>query len=1264
MSKVFQKVRTGINLGSLTADPSDPQAGDFYYNTVTNTFRQYISGAWHNIVGDDLVQLITNKQVGFSTFTDSTTTGSDASIASPTTGVVRLTNVSLVSIGGIPGGTPGLQVMLTNLTGNTITIINEDLSVATAANRILTGVGDVAMPNNAIFTFIYSGVLSRWQLVSSGGANTALSNLTPTAVNQSLNPTAVYTSVQAMPSTSPGFSGLDQQFAARFIPASNFSVGQVGFSITRNAATVGTMTAYIYSDSAGTPNAVLATSNPVPVASLSAGPVEVDFQFGTPFALTSGTTYYVAWGVTGVVAYPQINIGGTAVSFSDGPGWLALGGNHIAFAIYSSRTSPLTIGTAADPWDAATITQVNAGEIIYGSATDSTTTGSDATLAAFSTGIVRLTNGSLVSLGGIPAGTSGQQLIIENKTGNQLSIVNEDTGATAANRIQTGTGANASMANNASFEFVYDSTSSRWQLVGGTGSGGSGAKNYLTPIITSTSSGVPNVGNGNFEFGNTTGWSLAHSTLSSLFPTSVATAGTGFDSTHGGTAASGNLSLSTVTGGSQIDGSYSGSLVSSAASTAGDLLISKPFFIDASDQGKILPWAFNYKAVSGTFNFSGTSANTFAVYIYDVTNGAWISPVGVYNMVQSAGVGVATGSFVANSNSILYQIALININATAGAYSLTVDDFVVGSGSGASNNFGQGQAPTTTTISSGLSGTYTTPAGVQWIRVRMVGGGGGGGGSGSGTSGSAGNPGGSSVFGPFTATGGAGGFVGWSGSAPNATPGVGSGGYINLTGGPGQQVTDNGAFNIGGPAGGASFFGGAGKGSTNTSAGTPTGGNAAANSGSGGGAAGGGGTVQPAGSGAAGGYVEGIINNPAATYSWTLGTTGGGGAIGTSGGAGGSGASGIIYIDEYYSAPASGVSGQGIGVTGTVALATSTTTSQSIAAGGSTVTFATVTTDTNNSYNGVQTYTIPVSGIYNLSCVGYASPSANNAGTIFITIRKNASGLGPTIGTQLPSAGGQYAISVVQNGIRCNAGDTIDVFMSQSTTVTVLFTGLFSVVLDGGGVQATQNRVFAPPQLTSIAGSTTYTAPIGALYLKVTVHGGGGGGGPVTGSAGGTGGTTSLTGTGLNLVCTGGAGANPGNSPQSPPAGGTVTATTGLTVVYARSGGSGNSANNVTATAGMPGCAGWRGGAGGAGGVNIAGSAAATNSGAGGGGAGSSSGGGGGGAAGAILEGIIANPNPSITYTATIGAAGTAGAGAANGGAGGSGYIEIWAHFQ
>lgn len=224
---------------------------------------------------------------------------------------------------------------------------------------------------------------------------------------------------------------------------------------------------------------------------------------------------------------------------------------------------------------------------------------------------------------------------------------------------------------------LYIKNSAGTELVVGSGSG-SGNKNYLSSIVTSNGT---NNGNGDFELGNTTGWSLAHSTLSgTLFPTSVGSSGNTFSSaggSHGGSAASGTLSFAINTV-NRLAGNYSAALTSSGASTAGDMLISDGFMIDKEDYNRVLTVSFAYSVSSGTLNLSGTSANSFAVYIYNAASNAWIQPAGVYNMVQSNGTGICTATFQTAVSAQPWQVAIVNVNATAGAYSLIVDDFKVG----------------------------------------------------------------------------------------------------------------------------------------------------------------------------------------------------------------------------------------------------------------------------------------------------------------------------------------------------------------------------------------------------------------------------------------------------------------------------------------------------------------------------------------------------------------------------------------------------------
>jgi hypothetical protein len=104
-----------------------------------------------------------------------------------------------------------------------------------------------------------------------------------------------------------------------------------------------------------------------------------------------------------------------------------------------------------------------------------TTSGTGVALAAVSNSIVRLTNAALVSFNNIPAGFSGQKVIVVNRTTVDVSIIN-DAGGTAANRILTGTGADITLSIDAALTFEYDATTTRWQIVGG--SGGSAFTGY------------------------------------------------------------------------------------------------------------------------------------------------------------------------------------------------------------------------------------------------------------------------------------------------------------------------------------------------------------------------------------------------------------------------------------------------------------------------------------------------------------------------------------------------------------------------------------------------------------------------------------------------------------------------------------------------------------------------------------------------------------------------------------------------------------------
>lgn len=224
------------------------------------------------------------------------------------------------------------------------------------------------------------------------------------------------------------------------------------------------------------------------------------------------------------------------------------------------------------------------------------------------------------------------------------------------------------------------------------------------------------------------------------------------------------------------------------------------------------------------------------------------------------------------------------------------------------------KAPTVQKLTSGSSATYTTPAGVTYLRVRMVGPGGGGAGSGTASWGAGGNGGSgtNTSFGSTTAVYGQGAPAQTVSYYPSAGGAGGSGGttgtgteicrFAGVKGGGGSPPFSNTNNASHSGAGGNSVFGGAG-GQVVYGSASSAGNAAAANSGSGGSSAyyAPGSAMASGGGGGAGEYVEFYIYSPAATYSYTVPAGGSGGTAGTSGAAGGAGGAGVIIVEEFYS---------------------------------------------------------------------------------------------------------------------------------------------------------------------------------------------------------------------------------------------------------------------------------------------------------------------------------------------------------------------------
>jgi hypothetical protein len=203
-------------------------------------------------------------------------------------------------------------------------------------------------------------------------------------------------------------------------------------------------------------------------------------------------------------------------------------------------------------------------------------------------------------------------------------------------------------------------------------------------------------------------------------------------------------------------------------------------------------------------------------------------------------------------------------------------------------------APQRTVLTSG-SGTYNTPAGALYLRVR--GKASGSGGAGSGTGAGAGTAGVATTFGSSLLTANGGG-AGQPANGSTGGGGTASGGDTNITGDAGAS-TSGGMTVCAGACGGGEGGGpgGYGIGSSTTPG---TGGAGAANTGGGGGGAGANATAGPGGGGGEGGEFDKLITSPLTSYPYAVGGSSAGGAAGTNGAAGGASGSGIIDVWAHF----------------------------------------------------------------------------------------------------------------------------------------------------------------------------------------------------------------------------------------------------------------------------------------------------------------------------------------------------------------------------
>ncbi len=213
----------------------------------------------------------------------------------------------------------------------------------------------------------------------------------------------------------------------------------------------------------------------------------------------------------------------------------------------------------------ATIT----GTLALKKGSDYSTTGASNAASFGSGSLIRLTGASTQTINGIDAGTDGRILALVNAAGQAATIANDSGSAPdAADRIITGTGSNLSVAAGATIYMTYDSSASRWRVVGSSGAAG------VTTVGTFSGSSIAN---GASISGSTITFGPADGTNPGMVTTGSQTfAGdktfTGLLQGTGGMTITGNTSIGATAGNTTGIGNTTGALTFTGSNTSSFIL--------------------------------------------------------------------------------------------------------------------------------------------------------------------------------------------------------------------------------------------------------------------------------------------------------------------------------------------------------------------------------------------------------------------------------------------------------------------------------------------------------------------------------------------------------------------------------------------------------------------------------------------------------------------------------------------------------------------
>lgn len=162
MADNFFDIKHGHSYTPQAGRPSNPLNGDMYYDSVRNTFSQYMNGGWTDI----------QKRTDVASAASLTSTNFTTSVMESS--VIKLTGSTVTDVHGFTATPDAKQVIFYNGTNILASIKYQSGTEGTAANRIITPNGaDLLLSPGQSITLMYESTQSRWLVISSPGSGTS-----------------------------------------------------------------------------------------------------------------------------------------------------------------------------------------------------------------------------------------------------------------------------------------------------------------------------------------------------------------------------------------------------------------------------------------------------------------------------------------------------------------------------------------------------------------------------------------------------------------------------------------------------------------------------------------------------------------------------------------------------------------------------------------------------------------------------------------------------------------------------------------------------------------------------------------------------------------------------------------------------------------------------------------------------------------------------------------------------------------------------------